>query len=467
MAKSGEDLLQQLLSGQISVGLYHTAGKGTRMAPLPGAENNNKPGVKLPAVVSMQREPSMPKVEVPITILEAVLKQTGCYAKSRPGRLSVFWGDQIFVPTVSVDYVVTHHVDILCSLGPMPSESEWVEKGLDKYGLIAQNATGGAAQVEKVDFATANKLLGKLRESGEISKVGASLGSFSVSSAMLQLLLTEFQSELETKTGKLDSDPHLWMPMTLDREAYLEMMAQKKSPEDFSSAHYERIANMMARFNAVESNRSLGLFGPVDVGLEVPWWDYGQLKLYQKNTMLMTENTPEADLMRTFFQIAPSRTSHDSVLSANTEKDAHSCISSCVIGSEEIKSTITKSVLSNVHCRHLEAEGCVLINVTAESIVAKPGSIIYNVFVAHGGPPLVAEAGDVLAGVTEASGTQVVMKSHLEIDGGKAWETVVSSNAASFEQIYNANATVHPGEVEETASGKHNELRVAMGTTKV
>ena len=24
--------------------IYHTAGKGTRLAPLPGAENNNKPG---------------------------------------------------------------------------------------------------------------------------------------------------------------------------------------------------------------------------------------------------------------------------------------------------------------------------------------------------------------------------------------------------------------------------------------
>lgn len=33
---------------QISVGLYHTAGKGTRLSPLPGAENNNKPAVQLP-----------------------------------------------------------------------------------------------------------------------------------------------------------------------------------------------------------------------------------------------------------------------------------------------------------------------------------------------------------------------------------------------------------------------------------
>ncbi len=75
------------------------------------------------------------------------MKQTGCYAKSRPGRLSVFWGDQVFVPTVSVEYTITHHADILCSLGPMLSEEDWLVKGMEKYGLIAQSKDGSAAQV--------------------------------------------------------------------------------------------------------------------------------------------------------------------------------------------------------------------------------------------------------------------------------------------------------------------------------
>ena len=83
---------------------------------------------------------------LPISILEAVIKQTGCYAKSRAGRLSVFWGDQVFIPTVSVEYSPSYHADILCSLGPMMSEAEWKEKSMEKYGLIAQ-AAGGAAQV--------------------------------------------------------------------------------------------------------------------------------------------------------------------------------------------------------------------------------------------------------------------------------------------------------------------------------
>jgi hypothetical protein len=41
----GVDLAAELKSGKISAAMYHTAGKGTRLAPLPASENNNKPGV--------------------------------------------------------------------------------------------------------------------------------------------------------------------------------------------------------------------------------------------------------------------------------------------------------------------------------------------------------------------------------------------------------------------------------------
>ena len=43
--RHGVDLDALLREGQISAALYHTAGKGTRLAPLPASENNNKPGV--------------------------------------------------------------------------------------------------------------------------------------------------------------------------------------------------------------------------------------------------------------------------------------------------------------------------------------------------------------------------------------------------------------------------------------
>ena len=69
---------------------------------------------------------------------------------SAPCVLSLFLkklAQQVFIPSVGVEYESTHHADILCTLGPMMNETEWKEKGLDNYGLIAVNSEGNAAQV--------------------------------------------------------------------------------------------------------------------------------------------------------------------------------------------------------------------------------------------------------------------------------------------------------------------------------
>ena len=91
--------------------------------------------------------------------MEAVVQQTGIYAPSRKGRLSVFWGDQVFLPSVEFKYTPTHHIDIMCTLlgNSTPTAEE-------NYGVIAvlrgdDDSVAEAAQVEKVDHATATKML--------------------------------------------------------------------------------------------------------------------------------------------------------------------------------------------------------------------------------------------------------------------------------------------------------------------
>jgi hypothetical protein len=445
--RNGIDIDGMLKAGEISIGLYHTAGKGTRLAPLPGAENNNKPGVKVPATVKIGNS------IVPMTILEAVIKQTGCYSSSRMGRLSVFWGDQVFIPTVPVAYTVTHHVDILCSLGPMLSEEEWKEKGMEKYGLIAQGVDGSTAQVEKVDHATANQLLADL---GKITSVGVSLGSFSVSNKMLFALLEEFSAELARRKGKLDSDPHLWMPMTLSRDAYIHLMGQKDIDAQSSGAHFDRIQTMLAKFHLADDKgpKKLGLFGPVNVGEGVCWWDYGQLKLYQRNALLLAERSTEAELMRLFFGLSSSRVRDSAVV--KTDVDNTSCLSSCHIGKVGRKhcGSIKNSVLCNVKCNNIDADGCILINVTADSIIAKPGSVIYNI-VDDSTEGLDVNNGQVLAGVFSPDGSQMLMKSTTNIDGGRAWERQLEWNPKTFEDVYKMNTDANPIDLERSISLAH------------
>ena len=91
------------------------------------------------------------------------------------------------------------------------------------------NNAGAACQVEKVDHATALQMTKTL---GSIKQVGTSLGSFSLTASLLSALLTEFSSELDKKKGQLDSDPHWWMPMTLPRDGYVDLMANKGVSED-------------------------------------------------------------------------------------------------------------------------------------------------------------------------------------------------------------------------------------------
>lgn len=70
-------------------------------------------------------------------------------------------------------------------------------------------------------------------------------------------------------------------------------MGQKGIDPADSAAHYDRIQAMLSKFHILErqggSEKMLGLFGPVDVGQDVCWWDYGQLKLYQRNALLLAE----------------------------------------------------------------------------------------------------------------------------------------------------------------------------------
>ena len=458
LAKSRDaiDLEEVMSRGKSSIAMYHTAGKGTRLAPLPGAENNNKPGVKLPIALAVGAE------MVPMTILEAVIKQTSSYAASRPGRLSVYWGDQVFIPTVPVEYSVSHHVDILCSLGPMPSEEEWLDKGMNKYGLIAQSESGEAAQVEKVSYQTANEMLAGL---GSISSVGVSLGSFSVSNSMLFALLSEFCQELNEKRGKLDSDPHLWMPMTLPKDAYMQLMKAKGMEEEHSGAHYDRMGAFVGRFkeHLKGEGATLGLFGPVDVGQGVYWWDYGQLRLYQRNAMLLSAETSESALMRRFFGMSEDTSSR--IVNTDTSRivvDSSSCVSNCNLGIAEEGDiscgSIKGSVLCNVNCKYIDAENCILINVTAERIIARSGSIVYNVVDESGKNGLDLDEGQVLTGVFSNDGSQLLMNSSLSIDGGNAWKEVLAENRNSFEDVYKSNTNANPLTLEGVIRDKHEAI---------
>jgi hypothetical protein len=361
-----------------------------------------------------------------MNVLEAVVQQTGIYAPSRKGRLSVFWGDQVFLPSVAFTYTPTHHIDIMCTLlgDSAPTADEWAAQGLDKYGVIAvlEGDAREAAQVEKVDHATATKMLESL---GTIGQVGPSLGSFSVSSAILQALLVEYTPELTSKVAKLDTDPHFWMPLTLSQESYVYLMTQKGIDAATSISHYDRMKVFSDKFD----KGSLGLFGAVNVGKDACWWDYGLLKLYSKNSLLLLDDTnPESVLLRKFLSLSegPSTKTDGNVIYENSYSFASTIESG----------TIKNSLVCQVTTKELTAEGAILVNCVAPKITAGKGAILYNLM---SDKEIVAEAGQVMVAVDNEAGESFVLKSRMDIDGGKAWKTAVEGNAVSFEEVHKNN----------------------------
>jgi len=427
--KYGVDLASELMEEKVSAALYHTAGKGTRLAPLPASENNNKPGVKLPVTHTLTSG-----AKEPITVLEAVVRQTGIYASSRLGRLSVFWGDQIFVPTAPFQYTPTHHVDIMCTLegegDEPPTEKEWTERGLDKYGVIAvaKGESGDAAQVEKVDHPTAVRMLKNL---GDIGRVGPSLGSFSVSAKVLEALCDEFKEELTAKDGKLDTDPHFWMPLTLPQEEYISLMSQKGVAEDESRTHHIRMTKMKESFLA--ANPELGLFGAVDVGSDACWWDYGQLKLYIANNLKLAENGADADLLRRFFGVT-SRVMDSEVEGVTI--DESSCVFACKAKSGSVGA---HSAMAAVQAEEIQiGDDAIVVNCAAKKIVAGKGAVLYNL-VSDSEEGIVAEDGDVLVSVTDVDGKSMLLRSKIDVCGGQAWKKVLDGNTVSFEDVHKQN----------------------------
>ena len=208
---------------------------------------------------------------------------------------------QVFVPSAGHCASGSHHVDILAQLGPMPTATEWSEKGLDKYGLIPVNEQGDASQVEKVTYETAMSLL---KGFGKLAKVGPSLGSFSMTNEMMEVMLNEFAGELASKEAKMDTDPHFWMPLTLSKENYIAVMTKKGELDPDPATHWDRMVGVKTAIATKAPDKRL--FGAVDVGCDGYWWDYGQLRLYVKNNLMMLGDTIEANAYKRFYKIPES-----------------------------------------------------------------------------------------------------------------------------------------------------------------
>lgn len=417
LARDNVDIAQSLEQGA-AIAIYHTAGMGKRLFPLTASEYCNKAAVKLPSLVGGRF----------LSILEAVIKQTGVFAPVRKGRVSVFWGDQVFIPSMPIETRSKAHIDILAVVNKMPTEEVWHARKLDNYGLIVVDGKGQAKDVEKCQYSTVKRLLasGRIAVDGG---AGLSIGSFSLSGDMLFALLDEFCPELKEKSRKMDSDPYIWMPLTLDLDTYLEVMDDKEASPEFLKEHYKRMQNFKMRFTKVFGDN---IFGVVNVGGDTFWWDYGTVQSYLRNNLKLCNNDLEAQAMKAFFKLDNP------------------------VASTRIRlSRIHNSVVVGVSADQLRVSDCVILN---SDINAFEGSrsLLYNVVEDQ---PLHYPAGSVRADILmPATAGHIKMVTNESRDGKADWKELLPGNPCTYEELYEQAHTVDPLAAEKFTAKYHHTL---------
>lgn len=390
LKRSGVDIEAMLRQGA-SIAIYHTAGQGIRLFPLTASEHGNKSAVKLPGLIGPEGN------QEPITILEAVIKQTAIYAPGMKGRMAVFWGDQLFIPTTNCQEAPRSHIAVLGKAAPLPNATQWKVDGLNNYGILTGRDESWA-YLEKITFQTFSELT--------TANIGVSMGSFSLSGVLTRALLEFFADELTEKSAKRDVEPHLWMPSTLDLSTYIKLMLPRGWSEERSRHHHARIQSFKETF--CREHPGLPFFAMIDIGERSCWWDLGTLPNYYGNIMKLVNDTAEGSLMRLFFN-------HEGIPLQ------------CRIGSGNIRN----SVLACVTADQIDVADSIIINTSAATI---RGShvLLYNV---QESSPLDLSPETVRAD-TFLQGEHLKMYTELGRDGKADWAITLPPNPCSYEELY-------------------------------
>jgi len=399
-AHFGKSLTGELKDGN-SVAMYHIAGLGTRMAPLPGAEGGSKSGIKLPRLIMLHDE------AVPVTIMEAVILQTGPFARSRQGRLSVWWGDQVFIPCI-FDSPGTHHAEILAKPAAFTRD-------IENYGLLFFGEHGDARQREKMPCEAIRAYLAEEGKSEEC--LALSLGSFSLSSSLLTALLEEYADELRRKSSRLNSDGDFWQPLTSRCDEYIRAGR--------SGENWERVHAFWKRFRSNHGS-TMRDFGALNIG-ESYWWDYGQLKLYRNNLLKMLSDGAEGRAAREFFGYYDDSQRCGGATAGNVQMS-----NSIVQGSNVKAGTVENSIVINSTLNSAELIDSLVIESTVAGHLEGKGSISYRDL--EDGD-LRLQENEVSCGVVIPPDQRFSMKVLIDSNGKNHWKEKIMGNRYSFAEL--------------------------------
>lgn len=402
----GKDLALMQWNGA-AIGLYQASGQKKSLFPLLLGTLNDPSALQLPYA----------NRDGPITLLETVIAQTGQYAAN--GRLCVFRTDQIFIPSQSIKKPAPCHIEVLGKSTPFPTSADWNRQEIEKSPWITLNSEA-ASLWGRMDSTTFLSLV-SLKKIDPRQTIALGLGPFSLSPQMTFALLREFEPELEEKTGCLTSEDDLWMPLTLEEDAFLYL---KQKDQFLQAQHYKRMGKFKSKFLHLHTKK--GFFGMTDLGAHSYLWDFGSTQSYHRNLLKLTLGNQEAKRMRLFFQLHGNRlaTDHNRVV-----VDEGSCLIHCRIQSGIIKN----SILIGVQANTIEADHSVLVDASFNTLQTSH-SLLYHV---QEPKEMRLSPGTIRSDVSlPYSKEKITLYSHQGRDSAADWRHLLPQNDLTFEQAF-------------------------------
>lgn len=433
------------------VAIYHTAGYGSRVWPITGAEMGSKSRISMPRYLNQDDK------KVPMTLLEATIFQSAIFAKNRPGRVMVFWGDQVFIPTRPLESLQSPSespVEILALAGDFS-----YEEIVNKYGLIALNETApgvltAARLMQKPkSVEAARDFIAAHSRTGAMAK---SLGSFAVDKKFWDGLVRAYRTELRETDPRVqarnraDTDGDWWIPLTrLEFETAqagvnvsavrdLKSFKTELKAKGIAVEEYEdRVLRLYLNYRA---SSQVPLMKVINAGQNSLWWDFGNVGveegttegIFRRNILVLLQDSPEGKLARRFWG-APEPFSGILPGTALEVSNSIVIVSGIDPGSRGV---IQNSVLSGVRGRFdLEITDSFLYGVQDERpdpqqslILSADRAIGYQLKLTGS---LVIPSGHVVAGVP-ILGEDVVLRTTEESDAKAVWNRALLENPVAF-----------------------------------
>ena len=116
----------------------------------------------------------------------------------------------------------------------------------------------------------------------------------------------------------------------------------------------------------------------------------------------------------------------------------------------------------SVQTAEINTDGAIIVNCVAKKIKAGKGAILYNL-IDDSLEGIAAEPGEIMVSVTNEAGESMLLKSRMDIDGGKAWKIKLDMNEMSFEDVHEKkNKDANIREIQKKRQENYDKVAASL-----